>query len=117
MSDLNIKAYTATDRNCDSGYSIVVFAKTAGQAKAYASNSEVFYDYDFTEIRVNRCKPLDDFYKGYKEMDWMDDNDRVAMVRFAGFECSEEVWDPECENGTCPAESWCGRYERMNDNG
>lgn len=49
-----MKAYTASDRNGDSGYSIVVFAETAGRAKAYAANSETFDDYDFTEIRVNR---------------------------------------------------------------
>ena len=119
MSDLisrqAMKAYSASDRNGDSGYSIVVFATTAGQAKAYAANSDEFDEYDFTEIRVNRRKALDRFYKGKRVMDWMDDADRVAMVRYANFECSGEVWHPECEKGECPAQQWCGRYEREQD--
>lgn len=109
-----MKAYTASDRNGDSGYSIVVFAETAGQAKAYAASNDAFDGYDFTEIRVNRIKKLDRFYKGKCEMDWMDYEDRVAMVRYANYECSCEVWHPECEKGECPAQQWCGRYERMN---
>lgn len=118
MSDLisrqdAIKAYTASDRNGDTGYSIVVFAETAGKAKAYATNSDAFDEYDFTEIRVNRRKELDRFYKGKREMDWMNNDDRVAMVRYANYECSNEVWHPECENGECPAQEWCARYERM----
>lgn len=110
-----MKAYTACDRNGDSGYSIVVFAETAGQAKAYACARDLFDAYTFTEMRVNRCKALDIYYRGNREMDWFDDGDRVAMVKYANFECSSEVWHPECETGDCPAQEWCGRYERMND--
>ena len=110
-----MKAYTASDRNGDSGYSIVVFAETAGKARAYAASSETFDEYDFTEIRVNRCPALDRFYRGEPEMNWLNDDDRVAMVRYANFECSSEVWYPECEEGECPAQEWCGRYERMNE--
>lgn len=110
-----MKAYTASDRNGDSGYSIVVFAETAGQAKAYARDSELFDSFEFTEMRVNRCKALDSYYRGNREMDWLNDEDRVAMVRYANFECSCEVWHPECETGECPAQEWCGRYERMKE--
>lgn len=99
-----MKAYTASDRNGDTGYSIVVFAETAGQAKAYARNSETFDSFEFTEMRVNRCKALDSYYRGNREMDWLNDEDRVAMVRYANFECSCEVWHPECETGECPAQ-------------
>ena len=83
----------------------------------YAAQSEEFDEYDFTDIRVNRRRGLDRFYKGKRKMDWMDDEDRVAMVRYADNECSGEVWHPECEHGECPAQQWCGRYERMRDNG
>lgn len=48
-------------------------------------------------------------------MNWLNDDDRVAMVRYANFECSSEIWYPECEEGECPAQEWCGRYERMNE--
>ena len=110
-----MKAYTASDRNGDSGYSIVVFAETAGQAKAYARNSETFDGFEFTEMRVNRCKALDGYYRGEREMNWLNDEDRVAMVIYANFECSCEVWDPECETEECPAQKWCGRYKRMRE--
>lgn len=110
-----IKAYSASDRNGDTGFSIVVFAKTSGKAKAYAAKSDLFDGYEFTDIRVNRKKELDRFYKGKFEMDWMDYDDRVAMVRYANYECSSEVWNPECEKGECPAQQWCGRFERMSE--
>lgn len=108
-----MKAYSVNDRNGDSGFSIIVFAETAGKAKAYAANSDEFDAYDFTEIRVNRRKELDRFYKGKRQMDWMDDEDRVAMVRYANYECSYEVLHPECETEECPAQKWCGKYESM----
>lgn len=110
-----MKAYIASDRNQETGYSTVIFSETAGQAKAYSAHSDMFEEYGFTEMRVRRCKELDSFYKGKPEMDWMNDDDRVAMVRYADFECSCEVWHPECENGECPAQQWCGRYERMKE--
>ena len=110
-----MKAYSASDMNGESGCSIVVFAETAGQAKAYAASSDEFDTFDFTEIRVHRCKALDKFYKGKYKMDWMDDDDRVAMVRYANYECSSEVLHPECEHGECPAQQWCGKYERMKE--
>lgn len=118
MSDLidrqALKAYSASDRNGDTGYSMVVFAETAGKAKAYAAKSDMFDMYDFTEIRVHRCKALDRFYRGNQEMDWMNESDKVAMVRYANYECSCEVLHPKCEREECPAQNWCGRFERMN---
>lgn len=110
-----MKAYIATDRNGEQGTAMVVFAETDGKAKAYAARSDTFCDYGFTGIRVNRCKELDSYYRGKAEMDWLDYTDRVAMVRYADFECSYEVDNPECELSECPAQKWCGRYERMND--
>ena len=110
-----MKAYIASDRNGESGYSMVVFAETAGKAKAFASNSDRFDYYDFTDMRVRRCKELDSYYQGRLEMDWLDDNDRVAMVRYANFECSGEIWHPDCETVECPAQQWCGRYEVRNN--
>ena len=48
-------------------------------------------------------------------MDWLDMNDRVAMVRYADFECSPEVdFDvKKCEK--CHAHFWCGRFEMMTE--
>lgn len=108
-----MKAYAVTDRNGDEGYTLVVFAKTSGKAKAYAAGTDDFCDYGFTGIRAHRVPQLDQFYRGKSEMDWFNMDDRVAMVRYANFECSREFDDCGCE--TCDARPWCGRYESMMD--
>ena len=108
-----MKAYTASDRNGDEGITLVIFAESAGKAKAYAAQDDRFCDYGFTGIRVNRCKSLDQFYKGRPEMDWFDMDDRIAMVRYADFRCSTELSDYECHCEICTARKWCGRYDLM----
>lgn len=107
-----MKAYLVQDR-WDPLFSTVVFAETAGKARALAQRTDVCEDLDFTDIRALREPALDSFYKGKWEMDWNNDEDRVAMVRFANFQCSLEVEDPECYS--CPAKDWCGRYESDNE--
>lgn len=107
-----MKAYTVSDRNGDEGITLVVFAETAGKAKAYAANSAEFDYYEFTDMRAQRVPALDRFYRGRPQMDWMDDEDRVAMVRYAGFSCSYNVDHPDCDG--CPAYEWCekgGQHE------
>lgn len=110
-----MKAYIGSDRNGDEGTAMVVFAETAGKAKSYIAKTDTFCEYGYTGIRVNRCPMLDRFYEGKPEMDWLNPKHRVAMVRYAKFECSCEVWHPECEREECPAQRWCGRYESMHD--
>lgn len=112
-----MKAYACTDRNGDEGSCLVVFAETAGKAKAYTAGTDTFCDYGFTGIRVLRKADLDRFYKGKTEMDWFDPKERIAMVRYANFECSHELSDAECGCEDCEAKKWCGRYEGMHDEG
>lgn len=108
------KAYIVTDANGGSGTSLVVFAETYGKAKAYAATSEELCDYGgYTEMRARRCKALDGFYRGEPEMDWQDTEDRIAMVRYAGFHCSYEVDNPICE--LCEASQWCDRANTDTD--
>lgn len=107
-----MKAYIVSDRT-DPLFSTVVFAETAGKARAIARNTDACEDLDFIDIRAVRAPSLDSCYKGKLEMDWYDDEDRIAMVKLADFECSSEYYDPECE--PCPAKEWCGRYERDHD--
>lgn len=104
-----MKAYTVKD-NYDPLFSTVVFAETAGKARAIAQHTDACEDLDFIDIRAIRVPALDRFYRGKPEMDWYNAEDRIAMVRFADYECSSEMDDPECES--CPAKEWCGRYER-----
>ena len=40
-------------------------------------------------------------------MDWLDMDDRVAMVKHAGFQCSYEVYKPKCDE--CAAYEFCDR--------
>lgn len=103
-----MKAYIVNDR-ADPLFSTVVFAETAGKARAIARNTDACEDLDFIDIRAVRAPALDHSYKGKEEMDWYDPEDRLAMVKIAGFECSREIGDPDCE--PCPAKEWCGRYE------
>lgn len=110
-----MKAYSVSDRNGDEGYSLVVFAETAGKAKAYAVGVDEFCDYGFTGLRAIRKPMLDKYYKSKVEMDWFDPTDRVAMVRYADFECSSEMSFVDCECEECSAKKWCGRYEREMD--
>ncbi len=112
-----MKAYITSDRNGDEGMSLVVFAETAGRAKAYTVGKDEFCDYGFTGIRANRCRLLDKFYKGKPEMDWFDPDDRVAMVQYANFECTYELSFAECrcDESECPAREWCGRYQNWKD--
>lgn len=91
----------------------VVFAETRGQAKVLAQSTDACEDMDFVDIRAVRAPELDLFYRGRKEMDWNDPDDRVAMVKYGGFRCDSEtdVYKEKCE--ACPAHEWCDRYEDM----
>lgn len=91
--------------------STVVFAETAGKARYIAMYSGTLGDdLEFKDIYVRRIPQLDEYYKGRTEMDWSDDNDRVAMVRFAGFCCGEDCFDQE-ECGRCSAKEYCNQYK------
>ena len=110
-----MKAYSVSDKDYNTGYSYIVFAETRGKAIQHALRycDGAFEFYTWTEMRALRKPQLDKFYKGKAEMDWEDDEDRIAMVRDAGYECSYEidVTMDECEQ--CPAHEWCDRYDRM----
>lgn len=91
--------------------SIVVFAESAGKARYIAMNSyELGDDLRFRDIRVRRAPMLDKSYRGSNMMDWNNPEDRVAMVRDAGFRCSGDWYDPnDCE--TCAAREYCETYK------
>ena len=103
-----MKAYKIRDKDYYCEYSKIVFADTAGKAKAYAAGSDGFEDFCFTEIRATRCPQLDALYRGNIEMDWDNDLDRMAMVKLAGFRCGD---DYDCEGESCPAYEFCERAQ------
>ena len=105
-----MKAYKITDLKGYCEYATIVFAETRGKAKANAICTDSFNDYEYTEISAVRMPKLDKYYRGEWEMDWYDDNDRIAMVKDGGFSCDPECWEEEdCEK--CPARQWCDRSE------
>lgn len=109
-----MKAYSVTDRT-ECIYSTIVFAETAGQARAIAMGTDACEDVPFIDIWAKRVPKLDAFYKGRSELDWNNDEDRIAMVRYAGYSCAyeDDVSIDECKE--CPAHEWCDRYEDMID--
>ena len=97
-------------------YAMIVFAESRGKAISYALGSDEFPTdvYEFTDLRAKRVPVLDRFYRGKVTMDWGDDEDRVAMVRFAGCTCSAEVYDSRmCK--ACPAKDYCDDYPEEDD--
>lgn len=112
-----MKAYSVSDRNGDLGYDYVVFAETRGKAIRYALDhcDGAFDRYAFTELSALRKPQLDKCYRGNPAMDWCDMADRVAMVRYGNFRCSDDdgVTLDECKE--CPAHEWCGKYESLKE--
>ena len=110
-----MKAWNVSDVNGDIGYSFIVFAETRGKAIKYAKDhcdGELDW-YKWTEIRAIREPELDGFYHGKPMLEWSDMNDRLIMVKHAGFFCSYEIDVTTEECAACPAHEWCGRYESM----
>ena len=96
-------------------YSTVVFAESAGKARYIAINSDTIgEDLTFEDVRVRRIPALDGYYKGRREMDWYDPDDRLAMVKEAGYRCDDDGFDPdECEK--CTGKEYCGKYEEYKE--
>lgn len=106
----NLKAYIVSDRRYYDG-ATVVFAETAGKAKALARFTDTCEDIEFTDVSARRAPALDKAYRDHWEMDWFNDQDRIAMVRDAGFWCDLSELGPEDLNcAECPARQWCERY-------
>lgn len=79
-------------RECGEFRATVVFAETRGKAKSAALHTEACEDVDFLNIEVRRLKEADKYHKpGKKELDWLNDADRIAMVKDCGFTCDSEA--------------------------
>lgn len=101
------KAYYATGKWKDCA--TVVFAENRGKAKTTAMSTEACEDVDFVNIQVHRLPHMDKYYKpGKTEMDWYNPEDRIALVKDAGFRC-EYVELEKCKQ--CPAREYCSEYK------
>ena len=84
--------------------STVVFAETAGKARALAQHTNTYKNIKFCDIKTQRIPQINKYYTNSKiEMDWFKMEDRVALVKEAGFRCDYDSLD--CES--CPASEWC----------
>lgn len=96
-----MKAYHAYEK--DSDYATIVFAESAAQAKIAAKACDCCEDARYIDIRVRRMPEADKLYKGSSEIDWYDDETRIALVRDFGWSC----FDTSRECDTCPARQYC----------
>ncbi len=104
-----LKAYRAWAEP-DGTFTTVVFAADRNHAKRLAMRTDACEDAEYINIRVRRSPELDNCYRGRWEMNWDEPQDRIDLVKLAGFVCSYEIDDPECD--ICPAREWCERAEK-----
>lgn len=105
-----MKAWYVQDKpNCI--FCGIVFAETAGKAKAYCVNHEdVIGEVEFIDVSVRRLKEADKYYRGKPVMEWYDDEDRLVMVRDFGMYCDDDGFDADdCKK--CSASEYCGKYQ------
>lgn len=95
--------------------STVVFAETREKAKSLALQTECCGDSDFCDILVCRIPGLDKYYKdGKLEMYWDNPEDRLVLVKEAGFYCVDTYeYEEYCEE--CIAKDYCREYQSMKD--
>ena len=104
-----MKAYLIKEANGVYDYAAVVFAETRNKAKVIGTNAGPFKcaGLAYMDVEATRIPKLDKYYCGKKEMDWDNEEDRIAMVKDGNFSCSYEFEPEDCE--TCPAKQWCER--------
>ena len=108
-----MKAYMISDRKGYSEYSLIVFAESRGKAISSAIGTDEFpkYEWDFTELRAVREPVLDKAYRGCWRMEWDYDQDRLALVKDAGYYCDEDGFYPDEECIQCVAKDYCTKYQ------
>ena len=108
MNEAEKKAFVITNSKCEELGAVVVYAKTAGQAKNKAICVMDMFDNEYTEMRARRAAEFDKYYPKCRDyLDWEMDEDRLLLVKH-GWQCSMEI---ECEGIDCPAHHICDRYK------
>ena len=102
-----MKAYLAWDNAAYENYETIVFAENAKEAKKIAITCEVCENADYIQVRVKRLPEADKLYKGRGEIDWWDEETRLALAKELGWACLETSSD--CD--TCTAKEYCRNWE------
>lgn len=93
----------------DDGYATVIFAETRNKAKLKAQCTDVCEDMEYIEINPRRFKEADAMYRGNREMDWYDSNDKRFLVEH-GWHCEEPEVD-DCNE--CDCRDVCDSYKQL----
>lgn len=88
-------------------YSTVVFAETRNQARMEAQATDCCGDMAYLDIHPLRFKEADSMYRGKREMDWDDPEDRRFLVLYGW--CCVYLEDGECKE--CCAADICDKYK------
>lgn len=107
-----MKAYEVRDGSGFSCGKLVVFAPSRGKAMRASIGTIEFpaEECAFTDLRAVRIPELDVAYRGKTFMDWDDGDDRLVMVRDAGYHCDEGVFFPD-DCARCTGKDYCRLYE------
>lgn len=97
-----MKAYKAFDAKAVEQCSTVVFAENSREARKIAFSTETCEDAEWIDVRVQRFPQMDEHYRGLPEIDWYNEQDRIALVSL-GWHC----YEPSFECDTCPARQMC----------
>ena len=110
--EMVVKAYQVYDRTGYFFCSVIVFAETSGKAKALALGTDEFPSdgWDFTDLGARRKPELDKHYRGNWLMDWYNDDDRLVLIKEAGYRCDDDSFDPD-DCLRCVGKDYCERYE------
>lgn len=100
-----MKAWEVFDKLDD--YSTIVFASTAGKARALALCTDTCEDSEFINIRARRVPEADKLYRGRYEIDWDNDKDRLFLVKELGWIC----YDTSFECDSCCAKKYCQYFD------
>lgn len=106
-----MKAYKAWDEKAFDPCATIVFAENTREAKKIAMATDTCEEANFIDIRVKRCKEADCLYKGSSEIDWDDEETRIALVRDFGWACYDTSF--ECEK--CVARRYCAWFEEEDE--
>ncbi len=106
-----MKAYRAWDEKAFDPWATIVFAENIKEAKKIAMATDACEEANFIDIRVRRLKEADCLYKGSSEIDWYDEETRIALVRDFGWRCYDTSF--ECEK--CVARRYCAWFEEEDE--
>lgn len=99
-------------REKDEFAATIVFAETAGKARALAGSTDACCNSDWRDIEVIRAPKADSLYKeGKLWLEWNDPHDRLFLTKEYAFSCEFPNEQEPCED--CITKNDCSAYQDM----